>query len=73
MGKSGTSRNCFLNDFCWSEKLMSWQDLLKLLEGDTVHIALPKVYFLKDIFLNKDTLIFVTSIFAYKAIQKAEK
>ena len=52
---------------------MSWQDLLKLLEGDTVHIAPPKVYFLKDIFLNKDTLIFVTSIFAYKAIQKAEK
>ena len=51
---------------------MSWQDLLKLLEGDTVHIA-PKAYFLKDIFMNKDTLNFVTSIFAYKAIQKAEK
>ena len=52
---------------------MSWQDLLKLLEGDTVHTAPPKAYFLKDIFMNEDTLNFVTSIFAYKAIQKAEK
>ena len=34
-----------LNDFRWSEKLISWQDLLKLLEGDAVHIAALKTHF----------------------------
>ena len=52
----------FLNDFRWSEKLISWQDLLKLLEGGAVHIAAPKTYFSKDIVMDKDTPIFATSI-----------
>ena len=52
----------FLNDFRWSEKLISWQDLLKLLEGDAVHIAAPKTHFSKDIVMDKDTPIFATSI-----------
>ena len=44
----------FLNDFRWSEKLICWQDLLKLLEGDAVHIAAPKTHFSKDIVMDKD-------------------
>ena len=52
----------FLNDFRWSEKLISWQDLLKLLEGDAIHIAASKTHFSKDIVMDKDTPIFATSI-----------
>ena len=57
----------FLNDFRWSEKLISWQDLLKLLEGDAVHIAALKTHFWKDIIMNKDTPIFATSIFRIRS------
>ena len=52
----------FLNDFRWTEKLISWQDLLKLLEGDIVHIAAPKTHFAKDLVMDKDTPIFATSV-----------
>ena len=52
----------FLNDFRWSEKLILWQDLLKLLKGDAVHVAALKTHFWKDIILDKDTPIFATSI-----------
>ena len=52
----------FLNDFRWSEKLISWQDLLKPLEGDAVHTAALKTHFWKDIIMDKDTSIFATSI-----------
>ena len=64
MGRRGTSRNYFfLSDFRWSEKLISWQDLLKLLEGDAVHITAPKTHFYDmDIVMDKDTAIFATSI-----------
>ena len=37
---------------------MSWQDLLKLLEGDAVHIAAPKTHFSKDIVMDKDIPVF---------------
>ena len=50
-----------LNDFRWSEKIISWQDFLKLLEGDTVHIPTPKTHFEKDIIFSKDTPIFCTA------------
>ena len=52
----------FLNDFRWSEKLISQQDPLKLLEGDALHIAAPKTHFLIDIVIYNDTPIFATSI-----------
>ena len=41
---------------------ISWQNLLKLFEGDAVHIAAPKAHFSKDIVMDKDTPIFATSI-----------
>ncbi len=34
----------FLNDFRWSERILPWQDLLRLLEGDKIHIATPKTF-----------------------------
>ena len=45
----------FLNDCCWCEKFAAWQDLLKLLEGDALHIAAPKTHFLKDLIMYKKT------------------
>ena len=50
----------FLNDFRWSERILPWQDLLRLLEGDKIHIATPKTHFAQDIILEKDTPIFCT-------------
>ena len=50
----------FLNDFRWSERIIPWQDLLRLLEGDKIHIATPKTQFAQDIILEKDTPIFCT-------------
>ena len=43
----------FLNDCCWCEKFTAWQDLLKLPEGDALHIAAPKIHFLKDLIMYK--------------------
>ena len=52
----------YLNDFRWNEKIISWQDLLRLLEGDSVHFPAPKTHYAKDILLTRDTPIFATSI-----------
>jgi hypothetical protein len=64
-----------LNDFRWSEKIISWQDFLKLLEGDTVHIPSPKTHFEKDIIFSKDTPIFGTAAeeFMYYSHGKYQK
>jgi len=51
----------FLNDFRWSQKILSWKEMLLLLEGQTVHFPAPKSHFSKDICLEKDTPIFATS------------
>ena len=52
----------YLNDFRWNDKIIQWQDLLRLLEGDAVHFPAPKTHYSKDILLEKDTPIFCTSI-----------
>ena len=52
----------YLNDFRWNDKIIQWQDLLRLLEGDAVHFPAPKTHYTKDILLEKDTPIFCTSI-----------
>ena len=52
----------FLNDFRWSEKLISLQDLLKFFKGDVVDIAASKTHFSKDIGMDKETAIFATTI-----------
>ncbi len=66
-----------LNDFRWCDKIISWQDFLKLLEGDTVHIPSPKTHFEKDIIFSKDTPIFCTAAeefqyYSHGKIQKVE-
>ena len=43
-------------------RVISWQDLFKLLEDGAVHIAAPKRHFSKDIVMDKDTPIFATSV-----------
>jgi hypothetical protein len=50
----------FLNDFRWTERILPWQDLLCLLEGDKIHIPTPKTHFAQDVILEKDTPIFCT-------------
>ena len=51
----------FLNDFRYDQKIIAWQDFLKLLEGDEVKFAAPKTHFAKDISFRGDSPIFCTS------------
>ena len=50
-----------LNDFRWSAGLISWNDLLLLLEGQGVHFPAPKSQYARDIYLDKDTPVLATS------------
>ena len=51
----------FLNDFRWNAQIITWSDLLLLLEGQLVHLPAPKTHFAKDIEFKNDTPIFCTS------------
>ena len=51
----------FLNDFRWSSQLISWHDLLLLLEGQLVHLPVPKTHYNSDISLTRDIPIFCTA------------
>lgn len=51
----------FLNDFRWSPQIISWHDLLLMLEGQLVHLSAPKSYYAKDLAFDGDTPIFATS------------
>ena len=50
-----------LNDFRWSQSIIAWADMLRLLEGDVVHLPCPKNFCKHDIKLRKDTPVFATS------------
>ena len=50
-----------LQDFRDSRNLISWKDLLLLLEGDTVRLPAPKNHFATDIVIDKDIPVFATS------------
>ena len=50
-----------LNDFRWERSLITWTDILLLLEGDLVHLSAPKTHYCQDITINADTPIFCTS------------
>ena len=50
----------FLNDFRWEREMISWNNLLLLLEGEPVHFPSPKNHFKNDVCLTKDTPIFAT-------------
>ena len=51
----------WLNDFRWSQSIIAWADMLRLLEGDVVHLPCPKKFCKRDIELRKDTPVFATS------------
>ena len=50
----------FLNDFRWSEELISWNVFLKLLEGDLCHLPAPKNHYATDLCIDTDTPIVAT-------------
>ena len=52
----------FLNDFRWERSMITWTDMLLLLEGDLVHFSAQKTHCCQDITLEADTLIFCTSM-----------
>ena len=51
----------FLNDFRWSPEIISWADLLLLLEGHPVRFPTPKNHCARDILFTKDAPVFATS------------
>lgn len=51
----------FLNDFRWSDQVITWHDFLLMLEGQLVHLPAPKTHYSQDILFDKDTPIFCTS------------
>lgn len=57
----GESEMIYFNDFRWSEKIISWQDFLKLLEGDTIHVSAPKTHYTQAIALSTDIPIICTA------------
>lgn len=50
-----------LNDFRWSRDLIPWNDLLLLLEGETVKLPAPKNMYSQDVLINSDVPVFATS------------
>ena len=50
----------FLNDFRWTPSVIQWHDFLLLLEGQLVHLPVPKTHYAKDIVFNGDTPVFAT-------------
>ena len=50
-----------LQDFRWSSELITWKDLLLLLEGETVRLPAPKNQFADDVCIKTDVPIFATS------------
>ena len=42
--------------------MIPWQEFLKLLEGQSVHLAAPKTHYARDILITDDVPIFATSI-----------
>ena len=50
-----------LQDFRWSREMIPWNDLLLLLEGETVKLPAPKNQFSSDVIIAKDMPIFASS------------
>lgn len=51
----------FLNDFRWNKQLIPWNELLLMLEGETISIPAPKTHFRQDLRLIEDCPVFATS------------
>ena len=52
----------FLNDLRWSQEMISWKELLNLLEGQSIHLATPKTHYARCILITEDVPIFATNI-----------
>ena len=51
----------FLSDFRWCKEMISWKEMLLLLEGQPVHFPAPKNHYWKDVCLLSDTPVVATS------------
>ena len=52
----------FLNDLRWSQEMISWKEFLNLLEGQSIHLAAPKIHYAKCILITEDIPVFATNI-----------
>ena len=50
-----------LQDFRFSKEVITWKDLLLLLEGETVKLPAPKNHFANDVVISSAVPIFATS------------
>ena len=50
-----------LQDFRFCREVITWKDLLLLLEGETVKLPAPKNHFTTDVVISSDVPIFATS------------
>ena len=54
---------CMLhNEFCWSNELIIWKDLLLFLGVETVKLPAPKNFFGKDVYIKSEISIFATNV-----------
>ena len=51
----------FLNDFRYSDNMMSWGIFLNFLEGASIHVSMPKSHFVQDQVWEKKQPIFATA------------
>ena len=51
----------FLNDFGWCKEIISWKEMLLLLEGQPVHFPASKNHYSKDVCLLSDTPVVTIS------------
>ena len=52
----------FLNDLRWSQEMISWKELLNLLEGQSIHLATPETHYATCVLITEDVPIFATNI-----------
>jgi len=50
-----------IQSICISPSIIAWSDFLQMLEGDTMHLTVPKSFMQKDILFDKDTPFFATA------------
>lgn len=56
-----TAQVIFLNDFRWNREIITWDNLLRLLEGDIVKLPAAKNIQAEDVVIKSDVAIFATS------------
>ena len=54
-----------LNEFCWSNELIIWKDLLLFLGVETVKIPAPKNFFGKDVYIKSEISIFAINVITH--------